>query len=96
MGREADWIKPSHGNATLEDQVDALSGETFGPDILPLVDAAEDKAAADLREREPGLQSHDRRADDEDARILIGVGGLGAAEPNAAAGQGRGGGIAGN
>jgi len=94
VGREADRIEPRHGDAALEDQVDALAGETFGADVLPLVDPAEDGAALDPGEGEPGLQCDDGRANDKDAGILIGVGGLGATETDAPAGQGRGGGIA--
>jgi hypothetical protein len=80
VSREAGGIEAGQGDAALEDQVDALASEAFGTDGLPLVDPAKDGAAFNPGEGEPGLQRFDRRANDEDARILIGIRRLGAAE----------------
>jgi hypothetical protein len=66
------------------DNVDALSGQRLGDDVLSL--AAEDGAAGSIGVLEPSVQRPDRLADQIGARIFIGVAGLGGAEPDPSAG----------
>ena len=80
MGRELARIEAGEAGAVLDDQVDGLGGEgTFG-DGVPAIDRPEYWAVGDVGAFEPVLEGLDRAAEQEDAAVVVGLTGFGAAE----------------